>query len=84
MELSRSSDQLEKIFQKIFQSRLLRSRLASDPREGAIIKCPPNGLFHDLVTVIITPRTVISEMVNNDKDNDWPLVVQKCHYTLLK
>ena len=35
------------------------------PGEGIIIKLPPNGLFHDLVIVIITSQTVVSEVVEN-------------------
>ena len=38
----------------------------SQPREGVIIECPQNGLFHNLVTVILTPQTAISEMINHD------------------
>ena len=46
-------------------------------RQGIIIECSLNLLFHDLVTVIVTSRTVISEMVDNDNDNELPLAVNK-------
>ena len=35
------------------------------PREGVIIKCPLNDLFHFAVTVILTSRMGVSEMVVN-------------------
>ena len=44
-------------------------------RVGLIINCPQKDLFHNLVTVIITSQTVVSEMV--DKDNEW-LLVKMC------
>ena len=34
------------------------------PKEGVIIECPLNGLFQDLMTIIITSQTVISEVVD--------------------
>ena len=34
-------------------------------REGIIIECPLNDLFHDVVTVILTSRMGVSEMVVN-------------------
>ena len=43
-------------------------------REGAIIECPQNGLFNNLVTVILMSQTAIKEMV--DHDQEWPLVVE--------
>ena len=46
---------------KMKQSTLNRFQ----PREGAIIECPLSGLFHDLVTAIITSRIGVSEMVVN-------------------
>ena len=30
-----------------------------------IIECPPNDLFHDVLTVILTSRMGVSEMVVN-------------------
>ena len=36
-----------------------------DAREGVIIECPLNDLFHDVVTVILTSRMGVSEMVMN-------------------
>ena len=38
-------------------------------REGVIIEWPLNGLFNGAVTVIITSRTDVREMNDND-DND--------------
>ena len=51
-----------------------------DPRVSVIIECPLNDLFHDLVYVILTSRTAVSEMV----DNDWPLVKSKDGHFLEK
>ena len=34
-------------------------------REGVIIECPLNYLFHDVVTVILTSQMGVSEMVVN-------------------
>ena len=34
------------------------------PRVGIIIECPLNGLFHDLMNIIITSQVAISEMVD--------------------
>ena len=36
-----------------------------EPREGVIIECPLNDLFHNVVTVILTSRMGVSEMVVN-------------------
>ena len=44
-----------------------------EPREGVIIWSPQNGLFQDLMNVILTSQTGISEMVNDDDDDEWPL-----------
>ena len=38
--------------------------------------CPQNGLFNNLVTVILTSQIAISEMVDHDHDHEWPLVVE--------
>ena len=46
-------------------------------REGIIIECPQNGLFHDACEVILSSRTGVSEMVEGDDDAAWPLGVQK-------
>ena len=46
-------------------------------REGVIIECPPNGLFHDARDIILTSLTGVSEMVNDDDEDARPLVVQK-------
>ena len=40
-----------------------------------INKCPLNDLFHDVVTIILTSQTAVSELDNEDDDDDWPLVV---------
>ena len=42
---------------------------------GIIIECPLNGLFHDARDVILTSPMAGCEMVNNDNDSAWPLVV---------
>ena len=39
------------------------------PREGMIIECPLNHLFHDARDVIITSRTDVRGM-NDDDDDD--------------
>ena len=39
--------------------------MVSEPREGVIIECPLNDLFHDDVTVILTLRMGVREMVVN-------------------
>ena len=57
-------------------------RTVLQPRVGIIIECPLNGLFHDLVNIILTSRTADSEMVNYDNDNDWPLVKSKDQHFL--
>ena len=47
--------------------------LCSLSREGAIIEWPLNGQFHDARDVILTSRTDVREMV--DDDDEWPLVI---------
>ena len=37
----------------------------SSPSKGVIIECPLNDLFHDIMTVILTSRIGVSEMVGN-------------------
>ena len=37
----------------------------SESREGVIIECPLNDLFHDVVTAILASQMGISEMVMN-------------------
>ena len=48
-------------------------------KEGVIIKCPLNDLFHNVVTFILTSQMAVSELDNDDDDDDddddWPLVV---------
>ena len=44
-------------------------------REGVIIEWPLNGQFHDARDVILTSRTDIREMVDDDDDDEWPLVI---------
>ena len=39
--------------------------ISSGPREGVNIECPLNDLFHEAVTVILTPQMGVSEMVGN-------------------
>ena len=45
------------------------------PREGVIIQWPLNGQFHDARGVILTSRTDVREMVDDDDDDEWPLVI---------
>ena len=47
----------------------------SKPREGVIIECPLNGQYHDARDVILTSRTDVREMVDDDDDDEWPLVI---------
>ena len=68
------------------QNSVLRGRVKSSglvkcayldmylPREGVIIECPLNYLFHDVVTVIITCRNV--RIMGND---DWEMTVSENH-----
>ena len=51
----------------VFQSCIM---YAIVPREGVSIECPLNGLFHDLVTIIITSQTVVGEVVDNDNKHN--------------
>ena len=44
-------------------------------REGVIIECPLNGQYHDARDVILTSRTDVREMVDDDDDDEWPLVI---------
>ena len=44
-----------------------------EAREGVINECSLNGQFHDARDVIITSRTDVREMVDDDDVNDWPL-----------
>ena len=39
-----------------------------------IIECTLNGLFQDVVTIIITSQMAVRQL--DDDDDDWPLVVQ--------
>ena len=39
-------------------------------REGVIIECPLNGLFHDVVTIIITSGMAVRELEDDDDDNE--------------
>ena len=45
------------------------------PREGVIIKLPLNGLFNDVVTIIITSRTDVREMNDDNEDDVQSLLV---------
>ena len=44
-------------------------------REGVIIECSLNGQYHDARDVILTSRTDVREMVDDDDDDEWPLVI---------
>ena len=57
---------IAKISQTNFPSEwLCASDHIFESREGLIIKCPLNDLFHDVVTIILTSRMGVSEMVVN-------------------
>ena len=49
-----------------------------EARVSVFIECPLNGLFPGACDIILTSQTAVSGMVDNDKDNAWLLVVQKC------
>ena len=49
--------------------------MASLPREGVIIEWPLNGQFHDAGDLILTSQTDVREMVDDDHDDEWPLVI---------
>ena len=51
-------------------------------RVGVINVWTQKDLFDNSCDVILWSRTGFSEMVDNDNDNAWPLVVQKCWKTL--
>ena len=40
-----------------------------------IIKWPLNGQFHDARDVILTSRTDVREMVDDNDDDEWPIVI---------
>ena len=40
-----------------------------------IIKWPLNGQFHDACDIILTSRTDVREMVDDNNDDEWPLVI---------
>ena len=42
----------------------------SGSRVGIVNECPQNGLFHDLMTIILKSWTAVSEMVDKDNDNE--------------
>ena len=44
-------------------------------REGVIIEYPLNGQYHDARDIILMSRTGIREMVDDDDDDEWPLVI---------
>ena len=47
------------------------------PWVGVIVECPLNGLFLDLVNIILKSRMAVTEMIDNNSNNDWPLVKSK-------
>ena len=49
-------------------------------REGVIIECPLNGQFHDTRDVILTSQTDVREMVDDDDDDERPLVMANGPY----
>ena len=40
-----------------------------------IIECPLNGQYHDARDVILTSRTDVREIVDDDDNDKWPLVI---------
>ena len=40
----------------------LKERSGLKPREGVIIECPLNELYHDIVTIILTSQMVVSKI----------------------
>ena len=57
---------------------IVRLLQAFRARESVIIECPLNGLFHDLVTVIITAQMAIRELDDDDDDDKRPNILWKC------
>ena len=53
------SDSIEKTTCRHCQSRV-----------SVIVDCPQMDLFHNLKNIIITPRIAISELVDNNTDNE--------------
>ena len=47
----------------VHQSTNMFTHYYSAPREGVIIECPLNELFHNVVTVIITSQIVVSKIL---------------------
>ena len=56
-----------------FEHRIIEKLDHHLPRVGIIIKYPQNGLFHDLVNIILMSQMAVSEMANNNNDNEWLL-----------
>ena len=56
------------------RSRLVLFEYKMIPKEGVIIECPQNGLFHDLMNVILTSWAAVSEMINDYGYHKRPLV----------
>ena len=56
------------------------------PREGGIIKCPLNNLFHNLVTIILTMRMAVIEIPNQKSRHSikMTIMIMKCQDLLLK
>ena len=48
------------------------------PREGVIVECHLNGLFHDLVTVILTSRMAVTEVEIPNQKSRHPFMVRDC------
>ena len=58
-----------------FYFKVGTKEITSTPREGVIIEWPLNGQFHDAPEVILTSRTYVREMVDDDDYDEWPLVI---------
>ena len=52
----------------------LESQNGKFARKGVINVCSENDLFHDPGDVILTSWMAISEVVNNDNDNELTLI----------
>ena len=53
-------------------------------RVGVINVCSENDLYHNPRDVIITSQMAVSELVDNNNDNELPLAVQLVKFIHLK
>ena len=52
-----------------------KEKMPKKQGKASLSNSPLNDLFHDIVTIILTSRMAVSELDNDDDDDDWPLVV---------